>query len=191
MKKIRQNYLRIILVIALAVLLVALSFYFASELNSNEAAMEKIRSFGYLGILIVAIIGGLNVIIPIPAAVFTPIFTEAGFSIITVVLLLVIGTVIADLIGYSLGRFGRAATANDPPELIKKIETTIAKRPFLVVPITALYAAFAPLPNEILLIPLGLAGFRSLALIPALLIGNAIHQMILVFGVDTLFNWIF
>lgn len=175
----------------MAVAIIIGAFYFANALESNDAALEMVQSFGYMGILLVAIIAGLNVFLPIPAAVFTPIFTEAGFSMFSVLTLLVIGTVIADLIGYGLGRFGRIATANNPPPFIKKIENFISKKPRLVVPLLTLYAAFAPLPNEIILIPLGLAGFRLFSLLPALIIGNIVHQLILVFGIDSVFNLIF
>ncbi len=190
----KSNYRKlgkIISLVVITLLVVAGSFYFANELNSNDEALKWVQSLGYLGILGLSIIGGLNMIVPVPVAVFTPIFTEAGYSIYSVLTLLIIGTVIADIIGYGLGRFGRAATAQNPPQIIKTIENLIAKRPKLVVPIVTIYAAFAPLPNELILIPLGLAGFRFISLIPALIIGNIIHQLILVYGIDSIFNLIF
>jgi len=186
-----SHYGRYTLMFLVAVAIIVSSFYFADKLQSNEVALEIVQSYGHVGILTVAIIGGLNVIVPVPAGVFTPIFTEAGFSLITIISLLVLGTVIADLIGYGLGRFGRVITATNPPKLVVKIESFIARRPTLVIPVMTLYAAFAPLPNEILLIPLGFAGYRLTYLIPALIVGNIVHQLILVFGVDSIFNLIF
>jgi membrane protein DedA with SNARE-associated domain len=175
----------------IASIIIVGTFYFANELQQNDQAREWVQSFGYLGVLAVAIVGGLNVLVPIPASVFTPIFTEAGFGFPAIISLLVIGTVIADLIGYTLGYFGRTVTSHKPPDIVIKIEDLIAKNPKLVIPVMTLWAAFAPLPNEILLIPLGLAGYRLTYLIPSLIVGNIIHQSIFVFGIDGMFNWIF
>ena len=55
----------------------------------------------------------------------------------------------------------------------------------LIVPVIFLYAAFAPFPNEALLVPLGLAGIRFSTIIVPLILGNLINQSYLVYFVLT------
>jgi len=53
------------------------------------------------------------------------------------------------------------------------------------------YFVLAPLPNEVILIPLAIIGYKYKKLIIPLIIGNVLHHTIMVFGYSTIFSWIF
>jgi membrane protein YqaA with SNARE-associated domain len=54
-----------------------------------------------------------------------------------------------------------------------------------------LYAALVPFPNEAILIPLAISGIKFRYLVAPLLIGNMLHQAILIVGVDSLTRFVF
>lgn len=51
-----------------------------------------------------------------------------------------------------------------------------------------LYAALVPFPNEILIIPLAFTGYRVLYILPPLLVGNGIFNLLAGFGIVSLFG---
>ena len=170
--------------------IVGFAFFLADVVRTDESARAIVESYGYIGILVTAIVAGLNFVVPVPAAAFTPVFLEAGFSWFTIIALLVIGTLLADTIGYFLGRAGRQIADEDAP-WVNRMESFIEKRPRLVVPVVFLYASFMPLPNELILIPLGLAGHRFVTLILPLLLGNVVHQTLVSLGFSSVFSLLF
>ena len=186
----KQKVAANLFVLVFFLLIVGLAFYLADLVRTDDSARALVESYGYLGILVTAIVGGLNFIVPVPAAAFTPVFLEAGYAWFTIILLLVIGTFMADTIGYLFGRAGRRMTG-EKSKWIHKIEELTKQKPKLVVPIVFLYSSFVPLPNELILMPLGLAGFRFLTLILPLIFGNIVHQSLIAFGFSSVFNLLF
>lgn len=161
------------------------------SVRGNEAALALVEQYGHFGIFLAALVGGFNVFVPVPAAVLTPVFMEAGFSLYVIIFILTLGTTVADSIGYALGVIGRHATAKAPPHWVQDIEQWVGERPTLVVPTVFLYAAFIPFPNEILLLPLGLAGFRYRTLILPLIGGSLLNQTMLATGFNGIFSIFF
>lgn len=160
-------------------------FLISDSLAQNEQVAVAVQEFGYFGVVIVAVIAGLNVIVPIPAATFTPIFTAAGLAIPFIVISLALGTLIADFTGYLLGSVSRSMVDKRYPKMQQFFSELKTNREKLIVPVIFLYAAFAPFPNEALLVPLGLAGVRFNTIIIPLILGNLINQSYLVYFVLT------
>ncbi len=158
---------------------------------SNPAFQQFIASFGYIGITVFATIAGLNVLVPIPAATFTPVFTAAGLILPGIILALTLGTLLADFIGYVFGRVSRATVEAKYPSLITKLEHIHATRRAWILPVAFLYAAFVPIPNEALVIPLALLGVSWRSLFLPLLLGNLINQAIYAYGFQNIFWLVF
>ena len=59
-------------------------------------------------------------------------------------------------------------------------------RPYVTQAIVFVYASIVPLPNELLLIPLGALGVKLRSLILAFVAGNIIHVTILAYGLTSL-----
>ncbi len=176
-----------------AVLLTVASgaLFFAEHLLRNPDLQAEVASLGYFGVIVIATIAGLNVILPIPAVAFTPIFTAAGMSLFGIILALTIGTLIADFIGYVFGRVSRDTLTLKYPKFIARLEHIHKHHREWLIPIILFYAAFIPVPNEALIIPLALLGVTWRTMMFPLFLGNLVNQAIYAYGMHTAFRLLF
>ena len=182
-----MNRARGLLLSGLLILLVfAAVVVLAGRIEDSEFATELVNQYGYLGVYLIAVASGFNILIPIPAPTFVPIFTAAGLPLYGIIAFMVLGTTTADLLAFYVGRVGKRFTEGKDIEWLEKIETYAKHRRPLVLPSVFLWAAFMPLPNELILIPLALLGFRLRFLILPLLLGTVIHITLLAMGAEGL-----
>lgn len=172
--------------IILVVLFFALAVWASYYISNNIQAQQLVNKFGYLGVTVAAFFGGLNILVPVPATTFTPLFLSSGLTSLGIIAALVIGTSIADIIAYVLGIFGREKTDPSKFKLFKKLESISNKNTPLLLILLFLWAAFVPFPNEAMLLPLGLLGFRFRSLLIPFLAGNIVHNTVIVFGVSNI-----
>ena len=165
------------------------ALYAAQFVASDESAQALIQQFGYFGILILAFIAGINIILPVPAATFVPIFTAAGLTMSLIITMLVIGTVLADLFGFLVGRLGREAIEEKYPKTFAFIYSFVAKHNLYVAPFAFLFVSFVPFPNEAMIVPLALAGIKIRTLIIPIILGNIVHQSVLAVGFTEIANF--
>jgi len=180
--------------IALLLILTAVAsgaFLIAEYTLTHTEFQNQVASFGYLGITILAMVAGLNVIVPIPAATFTPVFTAAGLTLPLIVLSLTIGTLLADFIGYAFGKLSRETVATKYPALVARLEHIYEHKRSWLLPVVFLYASFVPIPNEALVIPLAFLGVRWYTLVLPLFVGNFINQAIYAYGFQNVFWYLF
>ncbi len=177
---------------ALVLLIIFTAFFFLAQEFTTESTIQLlIQDFGYIGVMIAGIIGGLNTFIPIPAASFTPLFIAAGLSLPLIILMLTLGTLIADYVGYALGHVSREIIKLKHPKLFTFFLTLEEQHHHFVLPLVFFYAAIMPIPNEIILIPLALSGIRFRTMIIPLVFGNLISQAVLSYGFTSLFDVVF
>lgn len=186
-----KQTLKLILVATSFLTIIAGALFLAQFVSTNDSAQAYIASAGYAGVVGVAILAGLNAILPFPAASFAPAFVEAGMTLPFIVFALVVGTIIADAIGYFFGSWSKETISLKYPISYARISRIISDHHSWVLPLVILYAALVPFPNEFILIPLALSGFSFRTLIPALIVGNSINQTVLVYGFTSLFSWLF
>jgi len=167
------------------------SLYLAQFVTTSASAREIISDFGYFGILMMAIVSGLNVLLPVPAATFTPVFVAAGLWLPLIILALVVGTTIADLIGYVFGKWSREFAVDHYPKTYKRIMSLCTKRHIFLLPFVLAYAAFVPFPNEAVIIPLALIGIRFTHIFIPLILGTTINQSVLALSTTGVFSVLF
>ena len=63
-------------------------------------------------------------------------------------------------------------------------------RAHYVAPIIFIYASVAPFPNELLLVPLALAGIKLRVLIIPLIVGTIFYQTAFAIGIQNLFTFL-
>lgn len=180
--------------LALGVLLlifVGAIFWGTALIEEQEAAQEIISRFGIFGIFFLAFLSGFNILVPLHVAALTPLFLTAGFSMPVIITTYVAGTITADLIGYALGLLGKATAETRYPEIHAKVTHFVQYRRKWIIPGLFLYAAFAPTPNEAVLIPLGLVGFEFKKFIIPLILGSTLNHTIFAFGFVQVFELIF
>ena len=167
------------------------AFFLAGNINENEWLTSAVKNLGLVGTIVIGIVCGLNAFVPIPPATFAPLFIESGLSPLLVILGFVIGTTIADSIGYLIGRLGQGYVKDNHPKVTNYLLNLFKSYERLIPVFLFIYFAIAPLPNEIILIPLALIGYKYKKLIVPLIIGNVIHHTMMVFGYSTVFSWFF
>jgi len=182
---IKKNAWVIKLFLILGVLL-ALILSFES-LVSNDFLREVITEYHYFGVMVVAFVTGIAGF-PVPIVAFTPLFTELGLSIFTVVAAIVIGLTLGDLVTYGFGVIGRKLSRGSKNKTLARLEGYAEKNK--VLPLVALFfwASFVPMPNEILLLPLGLLGYRLIHILPPLILGNIVLNTIIASGIIGIFD---
>lgn len=159
--------------------IIAATFYLAHFAKGSGAMREVVAFYGYWGIAVISFISGFNLTIPVPAATFMPLFLELGLNFWFSIFIIVAGVTAADFIGYFLGKFGRhLAVYSANGKIVSRLEH-IRER-YRWGPIVALFffASLTPLPNEILLIPLGFLGYRFSRLLPVVISGNFLFNVI-------------
>lgn len=167
------------------------ALYLANFVASNDVAQNLVADFGYIGVTVIAVVSGLNILVPIPAAAFVPIFTAAGLWMPLIILALVVGTTVADLIGYYFGKWSKSFVESHYPRTYTKIKVLDERHHNWILPTVFLYAALLPFPNEAIIIPLALLGFHFRAFIWPLVLGTIINQTALAYGSNNIFELLF
>lgn len=165
------------------------SFYLTQYVSTDEASQKLIQEFGYLAVLFISFIAGLNVFLPVPAATFVPIFTAGGMSLPIIILLLIIGTLIADLLSFAIGHYGKNVVASHYPKIQSWLTKQFNKHRNYLPYYIFVFAAFVPLPDEIYLIPLGIIGIRLREIILPLVLGTIVYQTLAAYGIDNIFKF--
>jgi len=160
-----------------------LAVYASTQLSEQTALVALVESWGYSAVVVLGFISGINAIIPIPAATLTPVFSAAGLLLPGIILSLVAGTMIADLCGYLFGASTKNIISEKYPRLVNFLQHIVANHRRWLIPFVIVYAAFIPFPNEAILIPLAFSGITFRYLLIPLIIGNTLHQLVLVYGV--------
>lgn len=160
-------------------------------LATNDLVTTLAQDFGWFGIFAVSVMAGFNIVFPIPAPAFVPIFVEAGFTLPTIIAIMVLGTTCADLAAFYFGTVGKQylETKKEQPKWYVKLVEFSSKYRYLALPVVFFFAAFAPMPNELILAPLGLAGYKLYQLVLPLILGTVIHITILAYGASAVFEY--
>ena len=174
--------------IALAIV-VAGAFYLANFARESEAVQEVISTYGYFGVGVVALISGFNLAVPVPAVAFMPLFLESGFNFWISIFFLVAGVTVADFVAYYIGKLGRHITLySRDGNMLARLERI--REQYRWGPLVALFLfiSFVPFPNEILLIPLGFLGYTFYRLLPIVIVGNFLFNILYSTGAVGLFE---
>lgn len=173
----------------LAVVL-SVAYWLARLAHDSETVRMTVASYSYVGVFTVSFISGLNLVVPLPAVAFLPVFIEAGLDYIWVAVVMSAGMTIADAVAYGFGSLGRKAyvVAKGNGRAIRRIEGFRKRHKHG--PLLALFAfaSFAPLPNEVMVIPMGVLGYRLRHILPIVFIGNIIFNTLYAAGIIKVFE---
>lgn len=150
--------------------------------RENDVVQLLVRDFGYLGLFIASVVSGFNLIAPIPIISFTPLFVGSGLTLISTVVVISLGLTAGDALGFGIGYLGREIKNPAVARRVARMELARDRNRFLPLVILFFYAALAPLPNEILVIPMALAGYRFRQIIPITLAGNFVFNLLVATG---------
>jgi membrane protein YqaA with SNARE-associated domain len=191
MRKRTERTVEIIGIILLIAATLVGVFFLTQYVRDNDTARSLVEQTGYLGILAISIVVGLNLFLPVPAATFAPVFAAAGLSLSGIIAMLVLGSVIADSIGYLIGIGGRHITKHTHPKLQQKLQTFAEEHREMIVPLVFVYSVLSPFPNEVILIPLAIIGIRYRTVFLPLLAGTIVYETLLAYGLTSTFSYFF
>jgi membrane protein YqaA with SNARE-associated domain len=175
----RRRFLRRAGFVAFVLVFVAFAVWLAT-LEFEGALGEFVTRYGYAGYFIAACIAGINIFVPTTHLIFTAPLLNAGLNPWLLVVFGALGATLADGVGYFIGSSGRSAFGESLGRIAHWLTDVVAKRPRAAPVILFLWAAFMPLPNEILVIPAGVLGYGILRTGLITLGGNIVFNILAV-----------
>jgi membrane protein YqaA with SNARE-associated domain len=186
----QQRGARLALRILLMGLLLALVVWANLYASQHDVVREATQRFGYPGVFVAAALSGFNLVVPIPVIAFFPFFMEIGMAAAPTVALIALGMTTGDLVGYLVGRTARGVVELPEGGIVRRLESLRERHPKLPVLVMFLYAAFAPLPNELLVLPMAFLRYPVVGIFVAVLAGNMIFNTLIALGVLSVFELI-
>ena len=136
-----------------------------------------LQSYGYLGAFLIAVFGSVIPFLPVPY--LAPIVLMSGtLDPFFLGIIAGIGGALGKLTSYALGRFGRKLLTEERRERMNALGKAIGKYGAFAVFLFAL----TPLPDDIIYIPIGLAGFDLIKFMFANALGKIILSWIVAYG---------
>jgi membrane protein YqaA with SNARE-associated domain len=184
----RDRVVRIGLRLAVVAAVLALAVWANLYAADHDLVREATRRYGYVGILAAAAVSGFNLVVPVPIIAFFPFFMEVGLAPVPTVLVIAAGMTAGDLVGYLVGRTARDVVRPTEGGVVRRLEALRDRHPRLPLLVMFLYAAFAPAPNEIVVIPLAFLRYPVAGIFAAVLAGNLIFNALVAAGVIHIFG---
>ncbi|MGQ9691017.1 MAG: YqaA family protein [Thermoproteota archaeon] len=133
--------------------------------------------YGYMGIFILSFIGALSVVFPIP---YTTIIYLLG-SFLDPLLIAIsggLGSAFGELIGYLLGYYGRALISENRRKKMDYMVKIFDRYGIM----TIFLFALTPLPDDLLIIPLGIMRYNPIKFLIPCILGKFLMCLILALG---------
>jgi membrane protein YqaA with SNARE-associated domain len=149
------------LFISFLLLMLVAAFYFAfpafattltaTAINIQRFALQQ----GYWGAFIITIISNAALIIPIPYGTVLFLLGSVGLNPWLLGALTGLAAVLGEIVGYWIGRGAGNLFSREYQEKFRRLNNLIIRRPRLI-PLLIFFFGVTPLPDDIILIPLGM-----------------------------------
>ncbi len=204
-KKSKKTNIFLIVFLAIIVIITILCIIFPSfgaifNLGNwfNTGALGSVNYWIAIGFVILLCFLGALVPVPIPYMLPVALFSAAWIadgSLINIAWLYIIGLVlfsslantIGDIIDYYIGRGAEYVLSQDDPELRNRWANIILKRP-KAIPFVILIFGVSPLPESILMVPLGMVKYDVKKTFFWMFIGKILMMLLMVFFGQILIN---
>jgi membrane protein YqaA with SNARE-associated domain len=175
--------------VLLVMLILFAALWLANSALESQKVLDYVSQYGYAGIFATSIVSGFNVVVPIPIVAFFEVFMESGLNFWFVILLITIGMTIGDGVGYLIGNASRDVAIFDKHSAtVAKLQKFHDRNNLMPLGVMFLYASLAPLPNEIVVIPLAFLKYSARDVLAVVFAGNFIFNLLGALGVIGLFN---
>ncbi len=183
------QYQKFILRFVFVLGLFVFAFWLAKTSQESAWILILVAEYHYFGVFILSFLSGFNTFVPVSVISFVPLFLEVGLSFWITVFVIILGITIADVLGFFLGFMGRDIARNvENVTLVKRLDALRERHYWGPVVVLFFYASLVPLPNELIVIPLGFMKYRLIHILPALLLGNIVFHVAVAYGVVKLFG---
>ena len=146
---------------------------------------EKIINYfgdgnSYWIVFIAGLLGGISILFPFPYYIFVLTFAIGGLNPFLLGLFTGLGVILGESTSYWIGYTGRDVLPIKAKNIFNRISKYFNKDLTWRVPIFLfIYGSLSPLPNDVILIPLGMARYPFLKVIIPLGLGNIIYNILL------------
>mgnify|MGYP001612658921 CR=1 FL=1 len=182
-----KDELRTVWKVILFIAFLSGAYILTGEISRSVALQDWMAGWGYLALFFLAVISGFNLLVPIPAVVLVPAASAVGLDPWLSALTITLGMTLGDSVSYFLGGFGREILFGRQAALLRKLEKIKEKNNTWPIWLLFLYAAFVPLPNEIIIIPMAVLGYPAKQAIPAVFLGNLFFNFLATAGLVAVF----
>lgn len=183
----RRRWLGLTAKVSAIVVLISFAVWANLRAAEIDGVRETVVALGYPGLLAASVLSGFNLLVPIPVVAFFPFLLESGFEAAPALATIALGMTTGDLLGYLIGDASRDLVGDRVAGLRARVERMHQRHPVLPLVVLFLYAAFAPIPNELLVIPLAFMGYPLVAVLAAVFCGNIVFNTLLAYGVTRIF----
>jgi len=144
-----------------------------------------VNQYGYLGAFAVSVLGNLTILIPVPSALvvyaFGSVLDPLFLGIVSG-----IGATVGEFSAYLVGRGGRMALKGNQLERLESVRKIVGKYGAIVVFLFALL----PLPDDLLLVPLGVMGYDWRKILVSMLAGKTMMCLVVAYAGALSFGWV-
>jgi membrane protein YqaA with SNARE-associated domain len=146
----------------------------------------------YVLLLIFGFLGGTSIFFPFPYYLFVLTFSGGGLNPFLIGFLTGTGVMLGDCTSYFVGYIGREIAPKGLLSVFKRVYEWGLKKPKWILPsLLYLYTAIFPLPNDFILVPLGMTRYPFLRVIIPMWLGSITFNTILAITGFYAFSYIF
>jgi len=134
----------------------------------------------YLLVFVLAIIGGISILFPLPYYLVVFTFAAGGSNPILLAVMAGTGVAVGDSTSYLVGYSGREILTGKPMVIFNKIYEWLSKKPkWMLFSFLYAYTAISPLPNDLINVPMGFMRFPYFRLVIPMWLGNMTFNLII------------
>ena len=187
LSKREKKLLGVFVLISIIILWALLLFYLPPTEIIDTIGVQN----GYILTFFAALLGGTSVLFPFPYYLVVFTLGAGGLNPFLLGIFSGVGLMVGDSTSYLLGYSGREIITGKLATAFNKIHNWALQKPKWVMPsLLFCYGAFAPIPNDIVVIPLGLARYPFIRVVIPLVLGNMVFSTIIAFAGLHGFEWI-
>jgi len=182
---------RIIIVILILILFIAWSFLITRFTPEEITEVVGVKN-SYLVTAIAGFLGGTSIFFPFPYYLLVITFAIGGANPYLLGLFTGMGVILGESTSYFVGYVSRDALSDRVNSIFSRISDWINSKPkWTVYILIFLYGSLSPLPNDLLLIPLGIGKYPFWRIIIPLGLGNIVFSTLIAFAGIHGFNLFF
>ncbi len=184
LKKRTKNIIGIVAILSFLVLWTILIYNYPPSKIVEIIGIEN----GYAVSFFAALLGGTSVLFPLPYHLIVFTLGAGGLNPFFLGILAGTGVMLGDSTSYLLGYAGREVVPGRIVSIFNKLHLWAMKKPKWTMPLFLFaYGAFVPVPNDVVVIPLGIARYPYLKTVLPLTFGNIIFSIVIAFA--GLYGW--
>jgi membrane protein YqaA with SNARE-associated domain len=152
-----------------------------SALTSFSRSWESLAiRYGYIGAFVSSVVGNATVLIIFPYTAI--IFVLAAFGLNPILLGVVtgLGSMVGELVSYIVARTGSNVFAKKRPASYEAVRSIVERRPRLIPTLLFIFAVL-PLPDDLLLIPLGIVRYSIWRIVGPMLLGKTLAALVITY----------